>query len=136
MHRLVLLHFLGKRPEALQATLAGRCNFHSMACEVVALALIDHFMWWMNDLPRLDTSKELLSSDVERPDMEPLTSDESEADGSAMQVTEDDDTKNMSSESDKSVRFSDPLVTDSWDVPRKEEDDIEKLFYSAMDFAQ
>jgi hypothetical protein len=39
-------------------------------------------------------------------------------------------------ESDKSVRFADPLVTSSWDVPRIHSDDIEELFYTAMDISK
>jgi hypothetical protein len=38
--------------------------------------------------------------------------------------------------SDKSVRFADPLVTSSWDVPRIHSDDLEELFYTAMDISK
>lgn len=39
-------------------------------------------------------------------------------------------------ESEKSVRFTDPLVTSSWDVPRVDSDDLEELFYTAMDISK
>jgi len=39
-------------------------------------------------------------------------------------------------ESERSVRFADPLVTSSWDVPRIHSDDLEELFYTAMDISK
>lgn len=38
--------------------------------------------------------------------------------------------------SERSVRFADPLVTSSWDVPRIDSDDLEDLFYTAMDISK
>lgn len=38
--------------------------------------------------------------------------------------------------SEKSVRFAEPLVTSSWDVPRVHSDDLEALFYTAMDISK
>ena len=38
--------------------------------------------------------------------------------------------------SDKSVRFANPVVTSSWDVPRIHSDDLEELFYTAMDISK
>jgi hypothetical protein len=54
------------------------------------------------------------------------------------QLTDDDEpsSEHSHSSSEKSVRFADPIVTDCWNIPRKDVNDIEDLFYSSVDFAQ
>jgi hypothetical protein len=50
-------------------------------------------------------------------------------------TTEDDDARDLSTASERSVRFSEPLVTSSLEVPRINADDLDELFYTATEIS-
>jgi hypothetical protein len=62
-------------------------------------------------------------------------SDFTDSDGTAWDTTEEDDTRDLSTASERSVRFSEPLVTSSLEVPRINIDDLDELFYTATEIS-
>ena len=97
-------------------------------------------------LPKLDHSEgtqlygdTIISSstDLEEKDIQRIESFESySADETGSNSLEEDEGRDLSVASEKSVRFADPLVTSSWDVPRIHSDDLEALFYTAVDISK
>jgi hypothetical protein len=58
------------------------------------------------------------------------------SDGTASDTMEEDDARDLSTASERSVRFADPLVTSSLEVPRINADDLDELFYTATEISE
>lgn len=58
------------------------------------------------------------------------------SDGIASDTMEEGDARDLSTASERSVRFADPLVTSSLEVPRINADDLDELFYTATEISE
>lgn len=91
--------------------------------EMIASGLLLPILNHSDNCQRVDNARMSPLVDSENDDVvDPTDSPESE-------VTDE-------SGSEKSVRFAEPLVTSSWDVPRIDSDDLDALFYTAMDISK